>query len=353
MNRKVCLVNATSLFAGGGSVILSEFIGEISKKDILIDGVIYYLFVPDNVFIPHNSPRNTNIILIKNHDNKFYKNKIYWNLIGFKKWIKSNKLNIYKILSLQNIFPNFDNKSNTKRVLYIHQNIPFFDYKWSFFKKEERIFWFYKNVYIKIMEKSIKISDEIIVQTNWLASVISSKYNISMSKIRIETPKIRFEEVPKVVLTDKHQSEYKLIYPAKNYGYKNFLLLYKMMDYLINIRHIKNIKLYLTIDYNNRVLKKYKFNKNILDKILFLGNLERNILFEYYSKSDCLVFPSKIESFGLPLIEAREHNLKIICNNHPIFYEVLSNYDNVIYLNPDNYVQWGDKIIEFMKDKDL
>ena len=46
-----------------------------------------------------------------------------------------------------------------------------------------------------------------------------------------------------------------------------------------------------------------------------MGNLSRDQVNLEYSKSDYLIYPSVIESFGLPLVESTYYNLKILASN--------------------------------------
>jgi glycosyltransferase involved in cell wall biosynthesis len=42
-----------------------------------------------------------------------------------------------------------------------------------------------------------------------------------------------------------------------------------------------------------------------------------------YAMADCLLFPSKAEGFGLPLVEAGMHRLPVFCSDLPVHREVI------------------------------
>lgn len=46
-------------------------------------------------------------------------------------------------------------------------------------------------------------------------------------------------------------------------------------------------------------------------------------LADIYSSADCFVFPSKVEGFGIPLLEAARCNCPIACSDIPVFREIL------------------------------
>lgn len=57
-------------------------------------------------------------------------------------------------------------------------------------------------------------------------------------------------------------------------------------------------------------------------RLLWLNDINDDYLEEIYSASTCLIAASYGEGFGLPLIEAAQHNLPIIARDIPVFREV-------------------------------
>lgn len=56
-----------------------------------------------------------------------------------------------------------------------------------------------------------------------------------------------------------------------------------------------------------------------------------------------LLFPSKAEGFGLPLIEAAALGVPILCGQNAIYHEILGDYP--LYLNVDNSYDWSKEIL--------
>ncbi|AJJ09307.1 glycosyl transferases group 1 family protein [Yersinia rohdei] len=76
-----------------------------------------------------------------------------------------------------------------------------------------------------------------------------------------------------------------------------------------------------------------EFNK----RLFWLEGISDEFLENIYKKCDCLISASQGEGFGLPLIEAAQHNLPIIARDIPVFREVAD--DNALYfsgLDPDD-----------------
>ncbi|MHB2093584.1 glycosyltransferase [Pantoea dispersa] len=64
-------------------------------------------------------------------------------------------------------------------------------------------------------------------------------------------------------------------------------------------------------------------NHPLLGKKLFwFDNASDELLSELYANADCLLYPSEDEGFGLPLIEASQHNKPLIARDIPVLREV-------------------------------
>ncbi|WP_426350470.1 glycosyltransferase [Alloiococcus sp. CFN-8] len=339
----ITLVNATSLASRGGLTILNQYINSLIDNNDIDEK--YFLFVPETCSVPDTE---TNIVIIKNNDNDFYKGKSFWNTIGLYLWCKKYDIKADCIYSLQNYYPlGFSGKGIYKK-LYLHQPIPFYDYTWNVFNKRERSLWFYKYIYYWLIKKSVKESDEIIVQTSWLKSSLVKKIGINADIIFVDRPVI--SNIDTTVVQKINLDEgYKLFYPASSAIYKNHELLYDMMNVLVNNRKCNDVILYLTIDSEDYEAINYIKKYNLFKNIKLLGNISYEEVLRYYNSVDMLVFPSKIETFGLPLVEAQQFNLPIVAGDIDLYREVIGEYKNkVSYCDLDNFLEWA-QIIEEVK----
>ena len=81
----------------------------------------------------------------------------------------------------------------------------------------------------------------------------------------------------------------------------------------------KDFKLHLTL--NEEELSKYVFPKNL--KIEFHGTLSIDMVNELYNFCEFTIYPSLVESFGLPLIEATNYHCKVIASDLPYIHEII------------------------------
>jgi glycosyltransferase involved in cell wall biosynthesis len=63
------------------------------------------------------------------------------------------------------------------------------------------------------------------------------------------------------------------------------------------------------------------YPKNL--KVKFHGTLSRDSVNELYDSCDFSIYPSLVDSFGLPLIKAANHGCKVIASNLPYVHEII------------------------------
>lgn len=105
-------------------------------------------------------------------------------------------------------------------------------------------------------------------------------------------------------------------YPASGLPHKNHLRLFKAFS-LASKLSLRPIFLLLTI--NPEIISNDAMYSS---SMITLGSLSQQQMSYYYENCDALVFPSLIESLGLPLIEATAFNLPIIASNLGYVFDV-------------------------------
>lgn len=328
--KKRVIVNATALRESGGLTILLQFISEIPN-----DEIEYYVFVHKSVVI-NKININTKIIHV---DKTSFIARFIWDLFGLNLWLKTNKLQPDITISLQNT--NFRVDSTCPNFVYYHQSIPFYNLKWSVFKKNERNLWFYKNIYPFFVKLFINKKTEFFVQLNYIKDNFHSIYKVENERIHVVFPKI---EIPtkdlKIINLGLNRQNLNLFYPATNHSYKNHEIVFKALK-LIDNKLNRKIDLYLT----NTNLE-FNFNYSFINiDIKFLGKISFSKVYCYYKNVDCLLFPSYMETLGLPLIEAASCGLKIIAADLPYAREVLRGYKGVTFAKYDDARIWSELIL--------
>lgn len=89
--------------------------------------------------------------------------------------------------------------------------------------------------------------------------------------------------------------------------------------------------------------------RNNVDVIKFIGFKSKDKLFSIYeNETDCILFPSRLETWGLPLSEAKKFGLPIIAADLPYAKETVDKYKWVKYFDPLNAEQLAKVIVSFV-----
>lgn len=299
------LVNAMAASTGGALSILKDFYNCVKVNDKENEWVF---------LVSENHIQSTNKITVIVKEKKTWFNRMYVDFIGWRKIVKHISPDC--IFSLQNTIYF---SCNLPQVLYVHQPLPFQkEKKFSFLKKEERIYAIYQYIIGYFIKLSIRNSAKVVVQTEWMYKEISKLTN---------TNKI-YEIQPSIDTVDQYLDNIEwnsanFIYPTSNVIYKNNKMLCEVCKELNKRNKKYTLELtVLTLDDN-------------IENVNLIGKINRNDLIKKY-RGGTLVFPSYIETFGLPLLEARMMGTLILAADTVFAREILDGYDNAYFFNPFN-----------------
>lgn len=235
--------------------------------------------------------------------------------------------NVDEVISLQNVIvPNVD----VKQTLYVHQPLPFVEKRYSL--GENLKFWVYQNIISRKIFKSIQSADSVIVQTKWMMNAILNKVNVDESKFLIQQPKLNIQ-VKKIY--KRYEGDNQLFfYPSSGMIYKNHEVIVNASKLLMS-QGINNFKIVFTLrgDENAHIIKLREYVIAEKLPIEFIGPIDINLVYDFYSRST-LIFASYIETFGLPMLEAKMHMSPVIATDCPFSHEILDGYERVSYFDP-------------------
>lgn len=273
---------------------------------------------------------------------KSWLHRYYFNKITTRAILKAIKPN--KVFSLQNEGINF---YSGEQIVYLHLAFILTDYKFHI-RQDGKVLWFYQNVIRRLIFKSLHLVGLVIVQTQWMKSALISKAGINPDRIMVLSPDVSSNTIYKFV--DSTENRRVFFYPATAFAYKNHETLLKAFNYAIQ-KGLADYSLSLTIEREEngytRKLAQYVDVHNL--KVKFVGSVSRDEVFRLYSHS-VLVFPSYVESFGLPLLEAKLAGCYILASDTPFCREILSDYDKVDFFNATDFAELGEKILKLQNE---
>ena len=236
------------------------------------------------------------------------------------------KYNADEVLSLQDVIVP---KVKIKQTLYLHQPLPFCVHKFSLFKDTK--LWAYQNLISKLIYKSVRKADKVIVQTNWVKAACVEKIKADPNKIVVELPKIDIKTTNEFIGTRETMSAF--FYPANAARYKNHKV---VVDACINLKRekVNDYKVYFTLKGNEskHISKLYKTCMEKELPIEWIGYVDPEDIYDYYARA-ILLFPSFLETLGLPLMEAKAVAAPVIASDLPFSREVLGDYGNAEFFN--------------------
>lgn len=315
------IITALKIKEGGPLEILKEFIEIFINKGVAID--LY-----SNAEISSNS-KYLRQIKITNYNSSYF-HQLYWEYFGLKKIIQFDR---QSILFAFDFMPNLDLH---RRYLYYHNAIAFSTISLKEYYFDPRLF-VQKFLLFFFSTLQIKKDDRVIVQQTWLKSIMRKKFH----NVFVRRPRGLIKER---ALVKDCSGDFFFFYPALSRVFKNHELIIKAFNKITN----NDLKLFLTINNNGSRYEKYLFNLAKGNKnIKFLGNIEHKQVLAFLQRKKCiLLFPSKIESWGLPLSEAVSYETNIIALDKEYAHETLRKYKNVTYLE-ENPLLWFEEMQKY------
>lgn len=339
----IVFVNATAARISGALTILMQFIECIDSNNR--KGDQYYIFVSPEIVL--DLIPNVYFIPI---DTKKYIDRIRWDDRGIMEWAVKRNITPDKIVSFQNMGVNYP---DVEQIIYFHQLLSIQKYKWNPFLKSQYPLFLYKNFYSYFVKKYINKQTIVVVQLEWIKDAFCKKFKFPKDRIivlRPQIPKISVGSIGKMDLGENKKTH--LFYPAMPFIYKNHMDIVKAIVVLEKENKCTDIVVHFTCDKDNC----YDFVKLIRKEriescFVFHGTITYQQMLNLYNSVDGLLFPSYIESFGLPLLEAAQFGLPIVCNDLPYVREVLADYEGKIMCELHHARQWSKAIFKVANNK--
>ena len=282
-------------------------------------------------------PASNVTVLVDSRPKRNWMYRLFWEYKHLPRIIKQYQPD--GIISLQNIIA-FRCK-RYPQMLYMHMPLPFQNAKkFSFFKRQERVLATYQYIIGRLIVYSAKRAAMVIVQGQWLKDAVCKRMNGGEEKVYVFPPEINLPENVqqwKYAADNKKVKCRQFIYPVAPSLFKNHDCVFKAVDKLIN-EGITEFTVYLTVDNTDRQYP-------VRDQIKYIGRIERQEVFERLSEC-ILLFPSYIETYGLPLLEARAVGCIEIVSDCLFSHEILDDYPNACFFPPFDY----EKLAYYMKE---
>ncbi|MEN5058403.1 glycosyltransferase family 4 protein [Sphingobacterium kitahiroshimense] len=229
-----------------------------------------------------------------------------------------------------------------RRAVYCHNAFPF--YKWKlhdlvFAPKIMLFALFSKYIY----KPNIRRNTHVVVQQGWLRTALSQMFSLDQRKVIVAPPAQKtttFQTTEK----DKSSGDYSFVFAGSPNSHKNFEVLCRAAEQLEK-QGIVNFKIHITVKGDENKYARWLHKKwGHLQTVNFMGFVSRATLQQYYVDSDCLLYPSKVESWGLPISEFGQLNKPMLLADLPYAHDTAAGNEYVAYFNPEDATDLAQKI---------
>ena len=319
---------------GRSLMLLLEEIPKIDKENK------YFLFSYSPIDIDRNYYTNittTKSILPQKLFSPFWSNFI------LPYYLRKNNINI--LLSVNQILPLIKTR-NCKYVSVVHDVI---------YKADPHFLPFIYRKYLQLFAHfSVKISDVILTVSEYSKKDILQHYKIDERKIKV-IPQSASKEFMPLNLSESEKSEIKdkfglrkhvVLYVGMLENRKNINGILKVADELYNRDKEIGILLVGKTGYGgNKILREIRKRTNVL----YLTNVDDNLLKKLYNIADVFIFPSYYEGFGYPPLEAMQSGLPVVASDNTSLKEIIG-FGGILH-GADDYQAMASDIMRILKNE--
>lgn len=215
------------------------------------------------------------------------------------------------------------------------------------------IYYLKRGGYKFILSQVLKKAKKVIAPSNTTKKEILAHYKVKSEKV-----KVIYEGITSPVFLKSNDFPFQNLKPKKYFLYVGNAYPHKNLDYLVDCFELffkenetlrEEVKLVFAgkLDYFHKRLKQKVEKKKLEKNIIFTDYVTDEYLSSLYQNALALIFPSKMEGFGLPVLEALSNNCPVIASDIPVIHEIAG--EAVVYFNhsrKENLVQILQEIID-------
>lgn len=336
--RKTIVVSAVNLSEGGPLTVLRECLSSASSH--LPPTYQVVALVHDQRLL--NIPRINFVDFPRSKKSWFF--RLYYEYFYFRRFSKRVKPALW--LSLHDITPRVEAHT---RAVYCHNPSPFYELPLQEARLEPKLLLF--NLFYKYLYKTnISSNDFVIVQQEWLRKEFSRFYD--QNKIVVAHPTVAPLPPSSDSALSYSSSDKKIfLYPTLPRVFKNIEILCQAVE-MLPPALLSKVELRLTLSGQENAYARAIFRRyGHIPAIKFIGRQSREALTSHYSNCDVVVFPSKLETWGLPITEAKAAGKPLIVADLPYARETVGKCEAVIFLAPDDVSQWSSAMADIVTTK--
>ncbi len=262
---------------------------------------------------------------------KSWFHRLYWEWFGFSHI--SRDLNPTLWLSLHDITPRVYAK---RQAVYCHNPSPFYRIGLREALQEPK-FLMFNQLYALLYRIFIRRNYCVIVQQDWLRAEFRRR--MGPLSVAVAYPSFQADECPCAPVPG---STFVFIYPALPRVFKNIETLCKAAQ-ILNSRGVSGFEVRLTLDgRENRYARWLRRLYGEIAQVRFIGIQTKDEMVSLYREASAVVFPSKLETWGLPITEGKAYRRPLLVADLPYARVTVGSYDLVSFFPAESAVSLAD-----------
>lgn len=237
---------------------------------------------------------------------------------------------------------------NLRKIVYCHNAMPF--YKPSIREARYDVkAWLFSKFYGYLYGIGIKENAIVVVQQNWIRHAFQKRYGID--NVLVAYP--HNESSVSDIRESRDNAVYQFIFPSLARPFKNFEVICRAVA-ILEAKDVKNFRVLLTIDErDNKYARDLMSSFSNLSALNFIGRQTFENMQFLYETSQCLIFPSRIETWGLPITEAKAHGLHLLVAREQYAYETVGNYKKAAFFGTDDEQDLAEKMLGLIQGRNV
>jgi glycosyltransferase involved in cell wall biosynthesis len=220
-----------------------------------------------------------------------------------------------------------------RQAVYCHNPSMFYPVRWNEFQSDWK-FVMFQLFYSHLYGLNIASNRYVVVQQDWLRKEMVKRYGIK--NVIVAHPDLSHMPVVPSRIVSSEGRPYQFFYPALARTFKNHEIILKAVQ-ILEEWGITGYQVDITVNPQDTVhaAKLYNLYRDV-KHVRWLGSLPRSEVFTRYQESDCMLFPSFVETWGMPITEFKQTGKLIFSADLAYAHETVGNYDHVAFFNPNS-----------------
>lgn len=262
--------------------------------------------------------------------------RLHWEWFGFARLSRELPTDFW--LSLHDATPRV---VAARQAVYCHNPSPFYRVSLREALFEPKFFLF-NLFYLCLYRLFIQRNTHVVVQQEWLRHAFLAR--LGPLPIVVAHPSRDLGKGSRMPTGPDTPAVF--LYPALPRAFKNFETLCEAVRILGERGLADRLEIRLTLSGKENRYARWLFDRyGATPGIRFIGRQATNEMAAQYRRATAVVFPSKLETWGLPISEAKQYGLPLLVADLPYAHETVGNYGPVSFFPAES----ADALAELMQ----